>query len=54
MAERMLVTGVSGFVGSAVARALIDAGHGVRALVRPTSPRDNLAGLRLLGISSDR
>ena len=42
---RVLVTGVSGFVGSAVARALVAEGHRVRALVRPSSPRQNLAGL---------
>jgi len=36
------VTGASGFVGSAVARALAAEGHRVRALVRQTSPRANL------------
>jgi dihydroflavonol-4-reductase len=40
-----LVTGGTGFVGSAVARALLAAGHRVRALVRPDSDRRNLAGL---------
>ncbi|MEX1205224.1 MAG: hopanoid-associated sugar epimerase [Dongiaceae bacterium] len=40
-----LVTGASGFVGSAVLRRLVDAGHQVRALVRPTSDRRNLAGV---------
>jgi len=40
-----LVTGATGFVGSAVARALIGAGHAVRALVRPSSDRSNLQGL---------
>ncbi len=40
-----LVTGASGFVGSAVARALIAQGRTVRVLVRPESDRRNLDGL---------
>jgi dihydroflavonol-4-reductase len=40
-----LVTGATGFVGAAVARALLKAGHPVRVLARPTSDRRNLAGL---------
>ncbi|HEY1797987.1 MAG TPA: hopanoid-associated sugar epimerase [Stellaceae bacterium] len=40
-----LVTGATGFVGAAVARALLAAGVPVRVLARPKSPRRNLEGL---------
>jgi dihydroflavonol-4-reductase len=42
---RTFVTGASGFIGSAVVRALLGSGFAVRALVRPSSPRTNLDGL---------
>jgi dihydroflavonol-4-reductase len=45
MSELVLVTGASGFIGSAIVRRLLDAGFAVRALVRPASRRDNLDGL---------
>ncbi|MEO6092008.1 MAG: hopanoid-associated sugar epimerase [Novosphingobium sp.] len=38
----VLVTGVSGFVGAAVARVLASRGRELRGLVRATSPRANL------------
>jgi dihydroflavonol-4-reductase len=43
--DRVLITGASGFVGSAVARAAQQRGYLVRVLIRPSSPRRNLAGL---------
>jgi dihydroflavonol-4-reductase len=43
--DAVLITGASGFVGSAVARAARQRGFKVRVLVRPSSPRQNLAGL---------
>ena len=41
----ILITGATGFVGSAVLRQLVAAGHRVRALVRPDSDRRNLEGV---------
>ena len=38
----VLVTGASGFLGSAIAAALRARGHGVQTLVRRSSPRTNL------------
>ena len=41
----VLVTGASGFVGAAVARALLARGRKLRVLLRPQSDRRNVAGL---------
>lgn len=43
--DDVLVTGASGFLGSAVMRQALARGFRVRVLVRPQSPRTNLAGL---------
>lgn len=44
-AKPALVTGASGFVGSAVARALLAEGRPVRVLLRPASDRRNVSDL---------
>ena len=41
--DLLLVTGASGFVGSAIANAARAQGYRVRVLVRPSSPRTNIA-----------
>jgi len=45
MGDPVLVTGASGFVGSAVARALVARGDDVRVLLREGSSRKNIDGL---------
>lgn len=49
----VLVTGATGFLGSAVARALVGRGVKVRALARSSSPRDNLAQLDCEVVAGD-
>lgn len=42
MTERVLVTGASGFIGHHLVHSLLDRGHPVRCLVRPTSDLSHL------------
>jgi len=50
---RALVTGATGFVGSAVRRALVAAGWQVRALVRAGSDHRNLQNLPVDMVAGD-
>jgi dihydroflavonol-4-reductase len=53
MSDTVLVTGASGFVGSAVARKLAERGLRVRVLMRKTSPTTNLTGLDAEPVEGD-
>jgi dihydroflavonol-4-reductase len=53
MSDVALVTGASGFVGSAVARALVARGMRVRVLMRPTANRLNIAKLHCEPVVGD-
>jgi dihydroflavonol-4-reductase len=53
MADTVLVTGASGFVGAAVARAALARGFRTRVLMRPTADSRNIAGLDVEPVSGD-
>jgi nucleoside-diphosphate-sugar epimerase len=50
---KVVITGATGFVGSALARALCTAGHEIVALARPSSPRARLADLDVTWVTGD-
>ena len=50
---QIFVTGGTGFIGANVIRLLLQEGHSVRALVRPTSRLDNLQGLDVEKVTGD-
>ena len=50
---KTLITGANGFVGSAVLRQLLDAGHEVRTLLRAGSNRANLSDLPIEIVEGD-
>ena len=52
-ADTVLVTGGTGFVGSAIVRTLREAGFAVRVLARASSPRANLRGLGIEVVEGD-
>ena len=50
---KTLITGATGFLGSAVLRRLISAGHDVRVMLRTNSDRRNLEGLEVEEVFGD-
>ena len=53
MNDTVLVTGASGFVGAAVARAAVARGFKTRVLMRPTADRRNIVGLEVEPVTGD-
>ena len=51
--NKVLITGITGFVGSHVVRRLCAEGFAVRVLARPTSSRTLLEGLLVEVVSGD-
>jgi dihydroflavonol-4-reductase len=53
MSDVVLVTGASGFVGAAVARAAVARGFRTRVLMRPSADRRNIEGLEVEPVIGD-
>jgi dihydroflavonol-4-reductase len=53
MTDTVLVTGASGFVGAAVARAAVARGFKVKVLMRAAASRANIAGLDVEAVTGD-
>jgi dihydroflavonol-4-reductase len=53
MMQQVMLTGGTGFLGSAIARALVAEGHAVRALIRPGTPRAVLEGVPVTACPGD-
>jgi nucleoside-diphosphate-sugar epimerase len=53
MPRKVFVTGASGFTGSHLCRHLVEQGNHVRAMVRPSSNRDALAGIDVEIVQGD-
>lgn len=51
--DRVLVTGATGFIGSAVTRRLVERGQEVVALVEPGADAENLVGLPVKQVEGD-
>jgi dihydroflavonol-4-reductase len=51
--DQVLVTGASGFIGAATARALLRAGYRVRVLIEPERSVENLEGLAVERVVGD-
>jgi len=53
LTEQVLVTGASGFIGTHLVRALVDAGYEVTCLVRPTSELSAIANFGVTFVEGD-
>ena len=50
---KTLLTGATGFLGSAVLRLLVDDGQDVRVLARPNGARSNISGVKCEIVEGD-